>query len=40
MNSFDFWRLKLRAIVWLLLGRREAAEETFGEMVALWPDNP
>jgi tetratricopeptide (TPR) repeat protein len=36
MMSFDFWRLKLRAIVWLLVGRREAAEATFGEMVAQW----
>jgi tetratricopeptide (TPR) repeat protein len=39
-NSFEFWRLKLRAILWLLLGRLAAAEETFGEMVALFPDNP
>jgi tetratricopeptide (TPR) repeat protein len=40
MMSFDFWRLKLRAIVWLLVGRREAAEAAFGEMVAQWPGNP
>jgi tetratricopeptide (TPR) repeat protein len=37
--SFEFWRLKLRAIAWLLLGRRVAAEEAFGEMVARWPGN-
>lgn len=36
-RGFDHLRLRLRAIVWLLLGRREAACDTFGEMLALWP---
>jgi predicted Zn-dependent protease len=40
MDPFEFWRLKLRAIACLLIGKREAAERAFGEMVARWPDNP
>jgi len=36
-SGFEYWRRKLRAIAWLLLGRREAAEAVFGEMLALWP---
>jgi tetratricopeptide (TPR) repeat protein len=39
-DRFEYWRLKLRAIAWLLLGRRAAAEQAFGEMLALWPDDP
>jgi tetratricopeptide (TPR) repeat protein len=31
--------LKLRAIVLLMLGRREPAEAVFGEMLAHWPDD-
>ncbi|MEW6706770.1 MAG: tetratricopeptide repeat protein [Pseudomonadota bacterium] len=36
-SGFDYWRLKLRAILWLLLGRRAAAEAVFGEILAQWP---
>ncbi len=36
-SGFEYWRRKLRAIAWLLLGRREAAEAVFSEMLALWP---
>jgi tetratricopeptide (TPR) repeat protein len=32
-----YWHLKLRAIVWLLLNRREAAEAEFSEMLKRWP---
>ena len=35
----DHWRLKLRAMLWLLLGRNQAACRTFGEMLAIWPDD-
>jgi predicted Zn-dependent protease len=34
-----FWRLKLAAIGWLLVGRAERAEEVFGAMLARWPGN-
>lgn len=37
---FDWWTLKLRAVGLLLLGRRQAAETVFSEMLARWPDDP
>ncbi|HSV61024.1 MAG TPA: tetratricopeptide repeat protein [Variovorax sp.] len=37
--SAAHWRLRLTAMAWLLLGRNEAAEQTFGEMLARWPDD-
>lgn len=39
-SGFDWWRLKWRAIVWLIAGRREAALESFDAMLARWPDDP
>lgn len=38
-DRFDYWRLKLRALLWLLLGRLESAAATFGEMLELRPDD-
>ncbi|NWG74140.1 MAG: tetratricopeptide repeat protein [Rubrivivax sp.] len=35
----DYWRLKLRALFWLLVGRREVAVEAFGNMLRRWPDD-
>ena len=35
-----WWRLKLRAMAWLVLGRRAAALEAFDEMLARWPGDP
>lgn len=32
-----YWRLKLAAVGWLLLGRPPRAEALFGKMLALWP---
>jgi tetratricopeptide (TPR) repeat protein len=34
-----YWRLKLQAIVLLVLARREAAHKVFSNMLARWPDN-
>ena len=39
-NRLQWWSLKLRAIVLLLLERRAAAEAAFDEMLARWPDDP
>ncbi|HUG26388.1 tetratricopeptide repeat protein [Piscinibacter sp.] len=39
-SRWAWWRLKLRAIVLLLLERRPAAEATFDEMLRHWPDDP
>ncbi|WP_423281727.1 tetratricopeptide repeat protein [Caldimonas sp. KR1-144] len=39
-RGFDAWRLKARAVALLLLGRREAAEAVFGQMLERWPDDP
>ena len=36
-QGFDYWRLKLRAITWLVLGRSEAAERDFTAMLRRWP---
>ncbi len=38
-GGFDYWRLKLRALLWLLFGRHEAAVRAFGEMLQRWPDD-
>ncbi len=38
--GFDYWRLKLRAIVLLVLGRHAAAEAVFDDMLARWPLDP
>lgn len=39
-NGFDYWRLKLSAMGWLLLGRARAAQKTFDEMLSRWPHDP
>jgi tetratricopeptide (TPR) repeat protein len=39
-ERIEFWRLKLQAMLWLLLNRREAACATFGEMLQRWPSDP
>lgn len=39
-RGFDWWLLKLKAMVLLMFGRRRAAEEVFGDMLAGWPDDP
>lgn len=36
-DFWAYWQLKLRAMAWLLLARREAACELFGEMLRRWP---
>lgn len=33
----SYWRLKLQAMAWLLLGRADRAEAAFSAMLALWP---
>ncbi len=38
-GRFDYWRLKSRALAYLVFGRRDAAHAVFGEMLSLWPDN-
>jgi tetratricopeptide (TPR) repeat protein len=38
-RGFDYWRLKLRAMFWLVFGRQAPAEATFTEMLARWPDD-
>lgn len=38
-EPFDYWRLKLWAMLWLLLGRNGAAGRAFGEMLAIWPED-
>jgi tetratricopeptide (TPR) repeat protein len=40
IRGFDWWRLKLRAVVLLLAGRRDAAEAVFSQMLVRWPDDP
>src|SRR5687767_9682706 len=35
----SYWRLKLRAMALLLLGRSASAEAVFGAMLARWPDD-
>jgi tetratricopeptide (TPR) repeat protein len=36
-QGLGYWRLKLRAIAWLLLGRTESAEGEFSAILARWP---
>lgn len=36
-DRWEYGRLKLRAMAWLLLARREAACRTFTEMLQMWP---
>lgn len=36
-GGFDYQRLKLRAMGWLVIGRREAAEHEFSGMLGRWP---
>jgi tetratricopeptide (TPR) repeat protein len=36
-QGLRYWRLKLRAVTWLLLGRSEAAEREFTAILAHWP---
>jgi len=38
-GGFDYWRLKLRAIVLLVFGRNAAAEDVFDAMVRTWPQD-
>jgi tetratricopeptide (TPR) repeat protein len=38
-DRFDYWRLKLRALFWLLFARQEAAVAAFGDMLDRWPDD-
>lgn len=38
-RGFEWQRLRWRAIVLLILNRREAARETFDVMLARWPDD-
>lgn len=37
--DYDYWRLKLRAITWLVLGRSRSANEVFCEMLRRWPQD-
>jgi tetratricopeptide (TPR) repeat protein len=39
-RGLQWWRMKLHAIVLLLLNRREAAAAVFDAMLASWPDDP
>lgn len=39
-SRLEWWRLKLHAVVLLLLNRHEAAVAVFDEMLANWPDDP
>jgi tetratricopeptide (TPR) repeat protein len=38
-GRIDFWRLKLRALAHLLLGRKAAADAVFSQMLAWFPGN-
>jgi len=38
-SRLDYWALKLRAVLALLFGRREAARDAFDRMLARWPDD-
>ncbi|HJV97260.1 MAG TPA: tetratricopeptide repeat protein, partial [Albitalea sp.] len=37
LNGLPYWQLKLRAIAWLVLGRRNAADAAFSAMLERWP---
>jgi predicted Zn-dependent protease len=34
-----YWRLRLQALAWLLVGQADRAEAVFGDMLARWPAN-
>lgn len=36
-GGFDYWRLKLQAIAWLVIGRSANAEAVFDRMLQRWP---
>lgn len=38
-RDLRYWRLKLQAMGWLLLGRGERADATFDHMLRRWPDD-
>jgi tetratricopeptide (TPR) repeat protein len=38
-SGIAYWALKLRAIGWLVAGRREAAEAVFDAMLERWPQD-
>jgi tetratricopeptide (TPR) repeat protein len=38
-GRIDYWRFKLRALACLLLGRRDAADAAFSQMLARWPND-
>lgn len=38
-SRLEFWRYRMRAIVALLFGRRQAALHVFDRMLARWPDD-
>jgi len=38
-SGYDYWRFKLRAMAWLVIGRRDAAEALFDEMLRRWPQD-
>ena len=39
-SRYDYWRHKLRAMAWLVIGRRADAEAVFDEMLVRWPQDP
>jgi tetratricopeptide (TPR) repeat protein len=38
-SRFDYWRLKLQAIFWLLIGRNDLAGRVFSTMLQTWPED-
>ena len=40
VSRFEYWQLKLRAIAFLVFGRRDAAHEVFSQMLLAWPEDP
>ena len=36
-GRFERWRLRARAMAWLVVGNQQRAEAVFTEMLALWP---
>jgi tetratricopeptide (TPR) repeat protein len=39
-RNFDYWQAKLRAMAWLVVGGRAAAEAIFDGMLVRWPLDP
>ena len=39
-GRLEFWRLRLVAMGWLVVGQRRLALNTFGEMLRRWPQDP